>query len=199
MRAWVDWVNTPRANVSPLVAAALAHYQFEVLHPFNDGNGRIGRLVIVLHLMMRGVLHEPILAVSPWFEARRSDYQDALLRVSETGDWDRWVSFFLTALRAQADDAIRIIDELLKFRDKAREQCRVGHLRGTALDVAESLIARPVLTPQWVQRHFAVSYPAANNAVARLEKLGLVRETTGGRYGRVFAADEVMRILVGRG
>lgn len=195
LRAWVDWVNAPHPAQPPVVAAALAHYQFETLHPFNDGNGRIGRLAIVLHLMLSGALREPLLTVSPWFEARRIDYQDELQRVSETGDWDRWVTFFATGLRDQAVDTTRKIDELVAVHDRAKELCRTNNVRGTALDVAEGLIARPIITPTWVQRHHGVSYPAANNAVARLEQLGLLRETTGGSYGRVFAADDVLRIL----
>lgn len=195
LRAWVDWVNAPHPSLPVVVAAALAHYQFETLHPFNDGNGRIGRLAIVLQLMRGKVLREPLLTVSPWFEARRADYQDELQRVSETGDWDRWVAFFAIGLRDQADDTTRKVDELVAFHERAKELCRASNLRGTALDVAAGLIARPIFTPTWVQRHYGVSYPAANNAVTRLEQIGLLRETTGGTYGRVFAADDVLRIL----
>ena len=195
LRSWIGWVNAAHPALPPVVSAALAHYEFETLHPFNDGNGRIGRLAIVLHLMLAGALREPLLTVSPWFEARRADYQDELQRVSEKGDWDRWVTFFATGLRDQADDTTRKIDELVAAHDRARELCRANNVRGTALEVAEGLIARPIITPSWVQRHYGVSYPAANNAVARLEHLGLVRETTGGNYGRVFAADDVLRIL----
>jgi Fic family protein len=195
LRAWVDWVNSPHPSLPPVVAAALAHYQFETLHPFNDGNGRIGRLAIVLQLMLSGALREPLLTVSPWFEARRSDYQDELQRVSEKGDWDRWVTFFATGIREQADDTTRKIDELLAVHERAQELCRSNGVRGTALDVAEGLIGRPIVTPTWVQRHYNVSYPTANKAVTRLEELGLLRETTGGNYGRVYASDEVLRIL----
>jgi Fic family protein len=195
LRAWVDWVNAPHPALPAVVVAALAHYQFETLHPFNDGNGRIGRLAIVLQLMSSGVLREPLLTVSPWFEARRSDYQDELQRVSESGDWDRWVAFFVTGLRDQADDTIRKLDDLVAAHEQAKELCRMNNVRGTAIDVAEGLIARPIVTPTWVQRYYGVSYPAANNAVGRLEQLGLLRETTGGSYGRVFAADDVLRIL----
>lgn len=195
VRRWVEWVNRRHRSFPPVVAAALAHYQFEALHPFNDGNGRIGRLVIVLQLLLSGTLREPLLTVSPWFEARRSDYQDELQRVSETGDWDRWVTFFATGLRDQADDTTRKIDDLVAIHLRAKELCRSNNIRGTALDVAEGLIARPIITPTWVQNHYGVSYPSANNAVARLEQLGLLRETTGGSYGRVFAADDVLRVL----
>lgn len=196
LREWVDWVNAPHRALPPVVAAALAHYQFETLHPFNDGNGRLGRLAIVLQLMQTNTLRDPLLTVSPWFEARRSEYQHELQHVSETGDWDRWVAFFVAGLRAQADDTTRKIEELLALHHRAKELCRANNVRGTALDVAEALIARPIITATWVQRHHGVSYPAANNAVARLERLGLLRETTGGNYGRVFAADEVLQVLM---
>ena len=99
LRAWVDWVNDDHAALSSVVQAALAHYQFETLHPFNDGNGRIGRLLIVVQLLQRGVMREPLLAVSPWFEARRREYQDSLQQLSETGEWDPWVAFFCEAIR----------------------------------------------------------------------------------------------------
>jgi Fic family protein len=195
LRDWIDWVNDPRAAVPPVVAAALAHYQFETLHPLNDGNGRIGRLLIVVHLMRRGVVREPLLTVSPWFEARRADYQDELQRVSETGDFDRWVRFFSTGIRDQANETTKKVDDLVRIHDEARTVCRNNNVRGVALEVAEGLIGRPVITPTWVQKHYGVSYPAANNAVSRLEELGLVRETTGGRYGRTYAADDVLRVL----
>lgn len=195
VRRWVEWVNRRQPSFPSVVAAALAHYQFETLHPFNDGNGRIGRLVIVLQLLLSGTLREPLLTVSPWFEARRSDYQDELQRVSETGEWDRWVTFFATGMRDQADDTTRKIDDLVGIHLRAKELCRSNNIRGTALDVAEGLIARPIITPTWVQSHYGVSYPSANNAVARLEHLGLLREITGGSYGRVFAADDVLRVL----
>ena len=195
VQAWIDWVNAPHPTLPPVVAAALGHYQFETLHPFNDGNGRIGRLAIVLQLMLSGTLREPLLSVSPWFEARRTDYQDELQRVSATGDWDRWVTFFATGLRDQATDTTHTIEQLLAAHDRAKEICRTNNLRGVALAVAEGLVARPIVTPTWVQHHHHVSYPAANAAVARLEQLGLLRETTGGTYGRVFAADDIIRIL----
>jgi Fic family protein len=195
LRDWVDWVNDPRPAMPGVVAAALAHYQFETMHPLNDGNGRIGRLLIVVHLLVRGVLGEPVLTISPWFEMRRADYRDELQRVSESGDFDRWVRFFATGIRDQADETTRKVDELVRLRDQARETCRANTVRGIALHVAEGLISRPIITPTWVQRNYAVSYPAANNAVTRLEELGLVRETTGGNYGRIYAADTVLRVL----
>ncbi|MBA3803039.1 MAG: Fic family protein [Acidimicrobiia bacterium] len=100
----LKWINRPgRQAASVVVDSALAHYQFEMLHPFNDGNGRIGRLLIVLQLLASGVLRAPLFAVSPWFEARRAQYQDELQHMSVNVDVDRWMSFFCEALRAQAE------------------------------------------------------------------------------------------------
>ena len=97
----------------PTVQAALAHFQFETLHPLSDGNGRIGRLLIVLQLMKQRVLREPILVVSPWFEARRREYRDGVLALSETGDWDGWVRFFATGVGVSADSTHERVDRLL--------------------------------------------------------------------------------------
>jgi Fic family protein len=195
LRAWVEWANASHDSLPPIVEAALAHYQFETLHPFNDGNGRIGRLVIVLQLMRSGVVREPLLAVSPWFEARRREYQDELLRVSESGDWDRWVSFFAEAIRAQAEDTSRKVDELLAFQRDAKDRCQRAGVRGLARDLAEGLIGRPVLTIAAVQRRHDVSSTAAAKAVQRLVELGLVREVTGGNYARVYVAAGVVDVV----
>lgn len=193
-RAWADWVGTP-PNLPVVVQAALAHYQFETLHPFNDGNSRLGRLVIVLQLLRAGVLAEPLLTVSPWLEARRREYQDELLAFSQTGDADQWVTFFARALEGSAEGTARRIDQLLAFVDLARAAVRTRGLRGLAVDLTERLIERPVFTIRWVADDFGKSVPAATDAVNRLVDLGLLRETTGGTYGRVFAADDVLRIL----
>ena len=195
MRALIKWINTDLPLVPPLVAVALAHYQFETLHPFNDGNGRIGRLLMVLHLLRRKVLHDPIISISPWFERFRDDYQDSLLKVSQTGDIDQWVNFFARGIRFQAGDTLRIINELLVLRDRFTAVCRVHNVRGVALEVAQSLITRPVITPTLVKELHSISYPAANAATSRLEQVGIIKESTGGSYGRVFTAQEVIDIL----
>lgn len=195
VRAWVDWVNTDHGALAPVVQASLAHYQFETLHPFNDGNGRIGRLLIVAQLLQCGVIREPLLTVSPWFEVRRRDYQDGLQYLSETGEWDPWVSFFTEAIRAQAVETTTKVDQLLAFQERARAIALEQRIRGIAFQIAEGLIGRPIISPSWAVRHYGVSYPAANSAIDRLANAGLLRETTGGRYARSFTCDEVVRII----
>ena len=129
--ASIDWINSPPDTMPPVVQAALAHYQFETLHPFSDGNGRIGRLLIVLQLMQLKVLRHPILVVSPWFEARRSEYQAALLRLSETGNWNDWVAFFATGVEAAATSTHERIDQLLGLQEEFVRRVRRGRLLGS--------------------------------------------------------------------
>lgn len=191
---WVSWINT-ELELPPVVRAALAHYQFETLHPFSDGNGRIGRLLIVLQLMQSGALRQPLLIVSPWFEARRSRYQDGLLSLSQTGDWSRWVEFFAEALRDQARATHQQVEALLRCREEVRVKIRSGELRGVAGRIAEDLIEIPVITSTWAKDRYGVSYQAANSAMAKLVAEGLLVEATGRNYGRIFAAPKVFRIL----
>jgi Fic family protein len=193
--AWESWLQDHRANA--VVAVAMAHYQFEALHPFTDGNGRIGRLLLVLQLVRDGVLHHGLITISPWLEQRRLEYQDQLLRVSQTGDFDPWIRFMATALRDRADAAGSQVERLLGFEQSMKDLARSYPLRGVAAAIAEDLIGRPVVTPTGASKLYGVSYPAANNAVARLVDAGVLREVTGKRYSRVFVAPEVLAILNG--
>ncbi|MGH2709787.1 MAG: Fic family protein [Actinomycetota bacterium] len=192
---WESWIQNE--GIDPVVAVGLAHYQFEALHPFDDGNGRLGRLVVVLQLIRRGALHEGLLTISTWLEQRRKEYQDHLLRVSQTGDFDPWVRFMAQALRAGAEAAIDRIARLLELQDMHRETIRTYPLRGVAAQIAEDLIGRPVVTPTAAARIYDVSYQAANSAIARLLEAGLLDEVTGRRYGRVFVSGDVLNAIQG--
>jgi Fic family protein len=193
-RDWELWMQEDH-GIHPLVAVALAHYQFEALHPFNDGNGRLGRLVVVLQLIQTGVLHEGLLTISPWLEQRRREYQEHLLRVSQTGDFDPLVRFMAQALHARAGAAVAQVERLLEFQEAMRERTRVGELRGVASQIAQDAIGRPVITPTLAARIYGVSYQAANKAMGRLVEAGVLREITGRRYGRLFAADDVLHAI----
>lgn len=191
---WIEWVGDPPADLPTVVRGALAHYQFETLHPFSDGNGRIGRLLIVLQFMRDGVLREPILVVSPWFEARRREYQDGLLNLSRTGDWDTWVRFFATGVAAAADDTRDRMEGLLAWRDETLRTVREAGVSGVAERVAGELIGAPLLTAPRVAQAHDVSHQGAMNALRRLADLGLLRE--GQRRGRrTFFADRVIQLL----
>ncbi|MDQ1698176.1 MAG: hypothetical protein QOG34_39 [Frankiaceae bacterium] len=194
VRDWETWLNADD-DLPLLVKAALSHYQFEALHPFSDGNGRIGRLIITLQLMVAGALEHPILNLSPWLEPRRPAYLDHLLRVSQTGDFDPWVSFFAEAVAARADAAATTIVDLLEVRQTFQGRLRQDGAKGMVLDLAGNLIGYPVLDVQDAVRLHGVTYPAANAAIAKLVKLGILREVTGRPYGRLFACDEVYGVI----
>lgn len=190
------WMHRPQQRAARAVLdAALAHYQFETLHPFHDGNGRIGRLMIVLQLLEAGVLTEPLFTVSPWFEARRAAYQDELMNVSATGDYQRWIRFFCEGVRVQAEASASKITDLLAFQQRAVATARGAGRHNLSVDIAGDLIERPVLTVTDAKDRYEVSFPAANNAIAKLVELGLLSEITGRTQDRVFRADEVLRIL----
>lgn len=191
---WIDWVNAPPQDLPPVVQAGLAHYQFETLHPFSDGNGRIGRLTIVLQLMMQGVLAQPVLVVSPWFEARRTEYQDALLRLSQTGDWDHWICFFATGVGAAASTTHERIDSLISWRETTLALVREAGVSGVAERVAGDLIGTPILRASAVAERHGVTQQGAMLALRRLASLGVVEEQS--RRGRVrFTAREVVRLI----
>lgn len=190
----VAWINEPPVDMPPVLQAALAHYQFETLHPFSDGNGRIGRLLIVLQFLAQDVLREPILVVSPWFEERRSEYQDRLLALSQTGDWDSWVRFFATGVGASADDTHARVERLLAWQQATLDRVRASGVSGVAERVAGELIGAPFLRASDVARHHRVSHQGAMNALRRLVDAGVVEETL--RDGRiVFTAWPVVGLL----
>lgn len=194
MSDWEKWINAEN-DVSLIAKMALGHYQFEALHPFTDGNGRLGRLVTTLQLVDAGVLKYPILNLSSWLERRKEQYKDELLAVSRTGDFNPWTQFFAEAVRAQAAEAEMRIEELLTFRTQTIAQLRNASVRGVAVNIAEDLIGYPVITAGDSARRHGVTFPPANRAVAKLSELGIVREVTGRSYGRVFVCDDVMSII----
>jgi Fic family protein len=191
---WIRWVADPPVDLSPVVRAALAHYQFETLHPFSDGNGRIGRLLIVLQLLRDQVLKEPIIVVSPWFEARRAAYQDHLLELTVTGDWDQWVAFFATGVAFGANSTRRNIEDLVEWRDYAIETVRRARTSGVPERLASELIGAPILTATRVAQKHRVTHQGAMNALRRLVSLGLMSEAER-RGRRVFSASAVVEIL----
>ena len=199
LRDLLDWAAASRAaGRDPVVAAAMAHYQFEALHPFNDGNGRIGRLLVVLHLIQDGALEDPLLSISPWFEQRRRDYQDRLLEVSATGDWDGWVRFFAEGIEASALDTALRVDRLLEVQERYAGILRDASAAGLIRDLAESLIAYPYIDVSRTAARLNSTFPTVNKSVARLVALGILRERTGRTYGRLFEAPDVVEVLTAR-
>lgn len=189
-----EWIGSPDAQVEPLVAAAMAHYQFETLHPFNDGNGRIGRLLIVLHFMKSGLLREPLLSVSPWFEARKLEYQELLAEVSATGDWDSWVTFFAQGIEASADDTALRVDRMLEIQKRYVQKVQDADLRGVIRDILDVLIGQPIVTASMLARHFSKSAPTINAALEKLVGLGILIGPFG-TYNRQYIASDVWAVV----
>lgn len=194
LEAWQAWVNADSFLPAPL-RCAMAHYQFESLHPFGDGNGRLGRLVILLQLLRSGTLTEPAMTLSPWLLRRRSEYQDHLLRLSQTGNWNPWVTFFCQALTAQAQSSVAVVGELMRWLGASRQLLNERHWSGVVATVLENLIDWPIITMPFVAEKYNVSAPTAKSVVDRLVEVGILRELTGRSYRRVFGASDVLRAV----
>jgi Fic family protein len=179
-----------------LLKAALAHVQFETIHPFLDGNGRLGRLLIPLLFCAEGVLREPLLYLSLFFKQRRAEYYGLLDQVRVEGDWERWVEFFAIGVNETADAAVSTAHRLVTMaqEDRARIQT-VGRVAGSALQVHQALLTRPVTTVARLAADTRLSIPAVTNAIAALSEQKLVREITGRKRNRVFAYDRYMDVL----
>ncbi|NYG54725.1 Fic/DOC family N-terminal domain-containing protein [Nocardioides perillae] len=198
VQALVDWMQVDhRATIDPVVAAAMAHYQFETLHPFHDGNGRLGRLLIVVQLHAAGVLSEPTLTVSPWFESRRTEYYDHLLAVSAHGAWDAFVRFFAAGIAESAALTHRQMLALVRAQDELKDVVRRSPLRAdTAHLVIDHAVANPVFTVRSVERDLGLSYGRANAVVAQLVELGVLECLDPNAYNRRFFAPQVHEVLL---
>jgi Fic family protein len=179
-----------------ILKAGLAHVQFETIHPFLDGNGRIGRLLITFLLCHARVLRDPLLYLSLFFKQNRSRYYDLLNRVRSEGDWERWLEFFLAGVEQTAAGAVATAHSLAEmFRlDRTRIET-AGRRAGSALRVYDALKARPVISMPEIARSTGLSFPAASASVTLLAELGIVRELTGKRRNRAFVYDRYLAVL----
>ncbi|NLO26834.1 MAG: Fic family protein [Actinobacteria bacterium] len=179
-----------------LVKAGLVHVQFETIHPFLDGNGRVGRLLIALLLHHDGVLRQPLLYLSLYFKQNRAEYYRLLDAVRATGDWEAWLDFFLIGVRDTATTAVEAAHRLLALFEEDADVIRnLGRAAGNILRVFAVLQRRPVATIDYLAAEGGVSYATAVRAVKTLTETGLLRELTGRRRGRVFAYDRYLTIL----
>jgi len=185
-------------TLRPLVQMAVLHYQFEAIHPFGDGNGRVGRLLTGLFLNERDLLPQPLLYLSAYFERSRDAYYDGLLRVSTHGDWDGWVRYVLEGVRVQSDEAIVLTDRLQALNSRYRRRLHVVHATSNALALADFIFVSPYLTIRMVQKRLETSHPTARAAIRALEEQGILSEQDPHRkWGKVFIADEVYTLISG--
>lgn len=191
---WEKYLHDEDPKLPLLIRCALMHYQFETIHPFLDGNGRIGRLFIILYLVDRGRLPTPLLYISSYFDQRKLEYYDRLQFVRERGEINEWLDFFLVGIAGQAADAVSRAEELSDLREKYRLILQGS--RSRAIEVADLLFANPIMTVRAVQNHLGVSQPGATNLLRTLTTEGIVREVGEGPGTRHrWFADEVLRVL----
>jgi cell filamentation protein, protein adenylyltransferase len=186
-----DPVKTPL-----LVKAALAHVQFETIHPFLDGNGRLGRLLITFLFCAEDVLREPLLYLSLYFKQNRQQYYDLLQSVRLNGDWEAWLRFFLTGVEDTANQAAQTAKALMNLAaaDEKRVQS-LGKPAGSALRVHRLLQSQPIISIATASHELKLTVPTVTAALKHLGKLGIVRETTGGKYARLYAYNKYLKIL----
>ena len=196
MTALERFLHAEDDDVSVLVRAGLAHAQFETVHPFLDGNGRVGRLLIALMLHDRGVLVQPLLYLSLYFKQHRAEYYRLLGVVRREGDWEAWLDFFLEGVEATARSAVDTAHRLLAlFRGDTERVRALGRSSASALRVFDALRERPLATVSALSERTGASYQTTSRAVEALRGLGLVREITGRKRERVFAYVKYLDVL----
>ncbi len=184
-------------SMPDLVALAIAHYQFETIHPFLDGNGRIGRLLIPLALCQRGVLEQPMLYLSAYFERHRTRYYDLLFSTSATGDLTPWLDFFLDGVQQQSVDAEERTVRLVDLQRSIREELLEHNATNTTLRLAESLLDRPYVTAKRVTQVYDVTFPTAQKAIDALVDHGILEEITGQKRNRMYASPRLLAAVYG--
>lgn len=188
------YVNEPSA-LPPLVDLAIIHYQFEAIHPFLDGNGRVGRLLVSLLLQEKGCLCQPLLFLSAFFERNRDDYVDHLLQVSREAAWEGWIGFFLKAVATQAREASGRCRELLDLWKGYREQLLDGGKSANLLKLLDFLFERPSIRSAEAARKLGITFPAAQSNIERLVALGILVEVTGKARDRIYLAPKILAIV----
>lgn len=184
---WEEFLQQ-RGSFPDLIQCALMHERFEAIHPFLDGNGRVGRLLITLFLMERGRLSQPLLYISSYVEAHRQDYYDLLQRVRTHGDWNAWILFFLTGVTETAQQALRQTSILMDLRERYYQQLRKSP---NALHLIDQLFVNPYMTVSRAETILKMSNPTARRAIEVLEENGVVRETTGRYWGKIYLASAI--------
>jgi Fic family protein len=192
LAAWESYMN--ERGMPPLLQAALLHYQFEAIHPFIDGNGRVGRLMIMLFLMERGVLPSPLLYLSAFFEASRGDYYDLLTGVTEKDDWNAWIRYFLDGVTEQSNDALRRIEQIDALREAWRR--RLASRQTTkVMRLLDRVAANPFVTVKGAAEELKVAFTTAQRTIDVLAQQRILVQEDDAKRGRVYVARKLLDIL----
>lgn len=190
------WHNE-KITVPHLIRLAISHYQFETIHPFLDGNGRIGRLMIPVYLVSHGLLAKPSLYLSDFFERNRASYYDALMRVRVANDLIHWVCFFLQGVAETAVKGRDVFREILVLRNEAEHSVmELGRRAANARQMLNLLYRKPVVSAGDIEHALGVSTPTANTMIRKFQQLGLLKEITGQQRGRVYSFDRYLKLFL---
>ena len=186
-----------QSDLPLLIRIGLAHAQFETIHPFLDGNGRVGRLLITFLLCENGVLHKPVLYLSHYFKKHRQAYYERLQATRDNGDWESWLAFFLKGVVEVSKEAAETARQILALRENHRAMIAdgLGRAAGNGYRVLERLYERPIVSVNDVRSLTGTTYPAANQLVERMARLGIISEMTGQARNRLFRYDPYIRLF----
>lgn len=196
LAAWERFLHEPKEAMDTLTKAALTHVQFETLHPFLDGNGRVGRLLIPLLLRADGLLSQPLLYLSLYFKQHRAAYYDLLQTVRLEGDWEAWLDFFFRGVEETSNGAVETAHKLLtRFAEDRQKIQGLGRPSGSVLQVHHALQSRPLSAVSFLAGQTGLAQATVYKALDHLQELGIVREITGSQRNRLFSYDQVMKTL----
>ena len=184
------------AKEPPLMQCALVHYQFEAIHPFIDGNGRIGRLLITFMLMQKKLLSQPLLYLSDFFEQHRDEYYELLLNVSQKGDWKAWLTFFLNGVRQQSEDALATVQKLIALQNRYRELAQGRKVPKIVTRLLDHLFSKPIISISELSKSWKMPFPTVKRGVDYLIEKGILGEITGRQRNRLFVADEILNTIM---
>src|SRR5690554_4620275 len=194
------FANSENDFTPDLIKIALIHYQFETIHPFLDGNGRTGRLLITLYLVSKNILKRPILYLSDFFERHRSLYYDNLMRVRTHNDMEQWIKFFLTGIIETAQTGVMTFDKILQLQKRLDVELKeLGTRSGDAFKVVEQLYQKPVINAQSVSKIIDKSMSTAYSLISELEKRQILKEITGGERDRIYVFEEYIKLFKDEG
>ncbi len=190
------FLHNEALKIPHLIRIALSHYQFEIIHPFLDGNGRLGRLLITLYLVSEGLLNKPTLYLSDFLDKNRMEYFDALSRVRTNGDVEHWIKFFLVGVSETAKSSKETFENILKMRQKIEKKLqKLGKRSEKGNELLMHLFSNPILNVNQVMKFLNVTHPTANSLVKEFQKMGLIKETTQYKRNRLFEFSEYLNLF----
>jgi Fic family protein len=191
---WEKYVNATNEPVDPLIRAAIAHYQFEAIHPFRDGNGRTGRILMVLQLIQSSLLQFPVLYISGYINQRRSEYYRRLLGVTADGKWHEFIEYMLTGFYEKARETREDLTKITRLFDEVKEQVKLENKKIYSADLVEALFTYPVITPTKLASQLNKHYTTTSRYLAQLTEMGILKEAVVGKY-HLFANHKLLKIL----